>query len=115
MAAGIVLVSNANAWIVTFASSAGAGFTLPFDLWPGATEPNRSKPFVPWRLVWVDVAGTAGDQVIITDNAGNEYVHFVSTGADYEPPQEWKRSKGESGPVGAIITRFDSGELTIYF
>ncbi len=114
MAAGVTAVYNANAWVISYASSAAAGYTLPFNLWPGATEPNRSKPFLPKRLVWTSVSASAGDKVIIQDNAGNDYVLFVASGADYQPPQEWKRSKDESGPIGAIITQFDSGELLVY-
>jgi hypothetical protein len=110
---GVTLISNANAWIVTYNGSTGSA--LPFDLWPGATEPNRSKPWLPSRVVWMagDLA-VAGNKVIIQDNAGNDFIKFIATGADYEPPQEWKRGRKESAPIGAIITQFDAGELFIY-
>jgi len=113
MAAGVSLTYGNN-WVVAYASSASAGFTLPYDLWPGATEPNRSKPFIPRRLIWIaGDAAVAGNKVIIQDNSGVNIVEFTATGADYEPPQDWKRAYAESGPIGAIITQFDAGLLYV--
>lgn len=67
-------------------------------------------------MVWTSVTGAAGDQVTIQSAAGMpaDWALFVATGADYQPPQEWKRAGHEAGPMGATITRFDSGELIIY-
>lgn len=116
MAAGVAVTTNANAWVVTYASSAAAGYTLPFKLWPFAAEKNRSVPFLPKRIVWNSGdLGAATNKAIIQDNAGNDYVLLIATGADYEAPQEWKRAKDEAGPIGAVITEFDSGEMIIYF
>ena len=106
---------NANAWVIKYTGSAAAGFTLPYKLYPGATEPNLLKPFLPKRMVWNSGdSGAAGNKVIIQDSQANDFALFISTGADYEPPQEWKRAKDESGPIGAIITQMDAGELIVY-
>ena len=60
------------------------------------------------------MAGAAGDQVVLTDVEGNVFLQLVATGADFEPPQEWKRQRNEGAPFGAIITKFDSGVLYGY-
>lgn len=116
MAAGITLVSNANQWVITYASSAAAGYTLPFDLWPAAGYAGAISPFIVQRAVWTSVSAAQGDQVIITDahNSSDIFMHFVATGADFQPPQEWKHGNREGAPYGAIITQFDSGELILY-
>lgn len=113
MAAGVDVVYNDTFWVVTFNGST-ATHTLPFQLWPDVSEPNPNKPFLPHRMVWTDIAGVAGDQVILQSLQSHDWTHFVATGADYQAPQEWKRAKGEPGPIGCKITRFDSGELIIY-
>lgn len=119
MAAGITLVTNANPWVITYTGTAAAGFTLPFDLWPAAGYVGPTSPCIIQRWVWIgngaDSKQTAqGDEVIITDVKGNPFLELIATGADFEPPQEWKRQKNEGAPFGAIITKFDSGVLYGY-
>lgn len=94
--------------MITF-NATTATHTLPFTIWSGSA-------FIPQRMVWIGKASAAGDEVIITDQIAATHVwfHVVATGADFEPPQEWKRHKYESGPYGAIITTFGSGELTVF-
>jgi hypothetical protein len=116
MAAGIVLVTKANQWVITFTGSAAAGFTLPFNLWPAAGYAGPISPFIVQRAQWTSVSAAAGDQVIITDahNSSDIWMHFVATGADFQPPQPWSHNSREGAPYGAIITQFDSGELILY-
>lgn len=115
MAAGIVLVTKANPWIITFTGSAAAGFTLPFNLWPAAGYAGPTSPCIVQRWVWLaGDSAVATNKVIITDIQGNAFLEFIATGADYEPPQEWKRQRNEGAPLGAIITQFDAGVLYGY-
>ena len=103
--------------MITYTGSAAAGFTLPFDLWPAAGYAGPTSPFIVQRAVWTSVTAAQNDQVIITDahdTTNNIFMHFVATGADFVPPQEWKHGNRESAPYGAVITRFDSGELILY-
>lgn len=117
MAAGIVLVTNANPWVITYTGSAAAGFTLPFHLWPAAGYVGPISPCIIQRWVWIaGDSAAAGNKIIITDDSGsgNEFLRLTATGADYEPPQEWARQKKEGAPYGAIITQFDAGILYAY-
>lgn len=113
MASGVDISTADTFWTVTFNGST-ASHTLPFQIWPATTEPNQNKPFLPARMVWTSKTAVAGDEVILTSIQGHNWAHFVATGADFQPPQEWKRGTKEPGPVGAIITTFASGELIIY-
>lgn len=114
MAAGVDVVTNDNMWVITFNGST-ATHTLPFKLWPAATELNQNQPFIPSRMVWsVSVDGVAGDTVILQSFQSHDWVKFIATGADFEPPQEWKRGGKEPGPIGCKITQFDRGELIVY-
>jgi hypothetical protein len=83
-------------------------------LWPAAGYAGPTSPCIVQRWVWIDVAGAQGDQVVLTDTQGNVFLQLVATGADFEPPQEWKRQRNEGAPLGAIITRMDSGVLYGY-
>ena len=117
MAAGITLDTNANPWVITFAASAAAGFTLPFKLWPLSGYAGPTSPCIVQRWVWIaGDAAVATNKVIITDasGSGNVFLELIATGADYEPPQEWKRQRNEGAPYGAIITQFDAGVLFAY-
>ena len=119
MAAGVVVVTNANPWIISYTASAAAGFTLPYQLWPTLGYAGPTSPCIVQRWVWLgNGAGSkttsAGDEVILTDLEGNNFLELIATGADFEPPQEWKRQRNEGVPYGAIITRFDSGVLYGY-
>lgn len=117
MANGITLDSSANPWVITFTSSAAAGFTLPFKLWPAAGYAGPISPCVIQRWVWLaGDSAQATQKVILTDasGSGNVFLEFIATGADYEPPQEWKRQRNEGAPYGAIITQFDAGVLYGY-
>ena len=105
MANGIDVVTNDNVWTINFHS--GAGSALPYTLWPS------NLPFHPTRMVWASKTAAAGDEVIIQTGQAHDFVHFIATGADYTPPQEWKPSTHRSSPMGAVITKSDSGELII--
>jgi hypothetical protein len=113
MPIGVDVFLNANQWVISY-DALTATHTLPYQLWPDITDLLQMKPFLPRRMVWTAVASAAGNQVILQDSQGATYVHFVASGADYQPPQEWKRSTYESGPMKVIITQFDVGELIIY-
>ena len=113
MAAGLTPTYGTN-WYFVYTGSAAAGNTLPFQMWPKAGSVNLQLPFIPRKMVWETVSGAQGDRCVITDNAGTPFVQWVATGADFMPPLEWERELWESGPIGAIITVFDSGELWIY-
>ncbi len=113
MAAGVTATFSTN-WYFIFASSASAGFTLPFQMWPKAGSVNLHIPFIPQRMVWETRTGAAGDRCVITDNAGTPFAQWIATGAAFMPPLEWVRNPKESAPIGAIITVFDSGELWVY-
>lgn len=121
MAAGVDVVTNANVWVVTYNGST-ATYTLPFRLWPLAGYAGPVTPFIGQRLVWIAGDGAmAGDKVVLKDSsatgltaAGTEFFQATATGADYEPPQEWKRNKYESAPLGCWITTFGRGTLYIY-
>ena len=114
MAAGVD-ITIANVWTITYNGSS-ASHTLPFQVWPYAGYAGPPSPFIVKRAVWISKTASQGDEVIFTDLEGNPIgIHFVATGADYEPPQEWKRAKDESAPYGAILTTFGSGELSLFF
>ena len=114
MAAGVDLVIG-NVWTITFNGSTAA-HTLPFQLWPFAGYAGPPSPFLVKRAVWIAKVANQNDEVIFTDLQGNPIgIHFVATGADFEPPQEWKRDKSEGAGYGAILTKFDAGELSLYF
>jgi hypothetical protein len=117
VAAGITLDTNANPWVISFTASAAAGFTLPFALWPAAGYIGPISPCIVQRWVWIaGDSAVAGNKIVITDASGNgnEFLRLTATGADYEPPQEWKRQRNEGAPYGAIITEFDAGILYAY-
>ena len=120
MAAGVTVDTSSNPWVITFAASAAAGFTLPFKLWPAAGYAGPVSPFIVQRAVWIiGNTGAAGNEIIITDvetspTGPNTWLDLVATGADFMPPQEWKRGMREGAPYGAIITQFDAGTLYLY-
>ncbi len=103
--ANVTVVTDDNVWTINVPGSGGSA--LPYTLWPS------NLPFHPTRMVWTSKTAAAGDEVIIQTGQGNDFVHFVATGADYMPPQEWKPSTHRSYPMGAVLTEFDSGELII--
>src|ERR1700676_2494032 len=109
MAAGVDIVI-ANVWTITFNGSTAA-HTLPYQIWPLAGYAGPVSPFLVKRAVWLSKAAAQNDEVILTDVLGNPLgIHFIATGADFEPPQEWNRSKEEAEGYGAIIKKLDSGE-----
>lgn len=116
MAAGVDIDFSANPWVITFNGST-ASFALPAKIWPLAGYAGPISPCIVQRWVWIaGDAAVAGNKIIITDasGSGNEFLRLTATGADYEPPQEWKRQKNEGAPYGAIITQFDAGKLYAY-
>jgi hypothetical protein len=113
MAAGIDVVFDTNITITYNGTT--ATHTLPFKLWPSATEPNQLQPFIPTRAVWTSKGATASDEVIIQNSQGTDWLHLVADGTNFMQPLPLKTGRGEPGPVQAIITKFDSGELILYW
>lgn len=119
MANGIDTDLNGQPWVIKFHS--GGGTALPATILGVQNGTNLALPFLPKRVVWVSANASAGDTVIAQDAPGfggtatpRDIFRFNATGADYMPPQEWKRSEHEGGYMGFVITQFDSGELLIY-
>jgi hypothetical protein len=118
VSAGISVDFSSNPWVVTYNSNvtpSSTAFTLPAQIWPIA---GTTTPFLVKRLVANGVATAQGATIILQDNVTspngpNVFAEFVATGADYEPPQEWKRAKDEGAPFGCTVEQFDSG-WTLY-
>ena len=89
-------------------------FVLPAQIWPLAGYAGPTSPFCVKRIVAVG-EGTAGDaEITLQDNVvsplgPNVFAEFNATGADYEPPQEWKRAKEDGAPFGCTISEFSAG------
>lgn len=121
MAAGITVDFSSNPWVVTYNSSVTPGptqFTLPAQIWPIS---GTTTPFLVKRLVAIGNATAQGAEITLEDNVAspngpNVFADFLATGADYEPPQEWKRAKDEGAPFGCTVSTFASGwTLYIHF
>jgi hypothetical protein len=112
MAAGVTVDTSSNPWVISYAASSAN--TLPFKLWPLAGYAGPISPFIVRRLVAIGEATIQGGKIILQDdvaspNGPNTFAEFIATGADYEPPQEWKRDRQEGAPFGCTITQFDVG------
>jgi hypothetical protein len=124
MAVGITVDFSSNPWVVTYNGSVTPGptqFTLPAQIWPLAGYAGATSPFLCKRLVAIGNATAQGAEITLEDNVPspngpNVFADFLATGADYEPPQEWKRNKDEGGPFGCTVSVFASGwTLYIHF
>ena len=124
MAAGIDVDFSSNPWVVTYDANvtpSSTAFVLPAQIWPLAGYAGPTSPFLVKRIV-AEGNGTAqGAQITLTDNVAsplgpNTFADFLATGADFEPPQEWKRSKEDGAPFGCTVATFASGwTLFLYF
>lgn len=112
MANGIDITTTSNPWKIAF--HLGAGTALPATIVGKQNTGNVAFPVIAQRIVWISESAAAGDEVIGQDINGNDIFRFVASGADFEPPQEWKRATKEGYVQGLVITQMDSGELYIY-
>ena len=118
MADGIDTNTSGNPWSITFHS--GGGTALPATVIGKQNTGGIPYAFIPKRVVWIaGDSAVAGNKVILKDvpaNSGTARVIWeaTATGADYEPPQEFKAAKGDAYCVGLQVTQFDAGVLYIY-
>lgn len=116
--ANVLINTAGNPWLIT---TTGGVTALPATVLGVQNTGNIALPFLPKRIVWVSKSAAQDDGVVLKDlpgigGTGTQRViaEFFATGADYTPPQEWKRSEKDAAFVGLQITQFDSGDLYIY-
>lgn len=119
MAAGVVIDLTGNPWLITWSVSAGAA--LPATIVGVQATGNQAPPIsIKRTIAQFGDSAVATNKIILKDLPGvggagtpREVARFIATGADFDPPQEWKPASKEAPFVGLQVTAFDDASAVL--